>query len=224
MNWNLECLCKNDMEFEARLDEIKELVEKVKDYNGKMCEEEGFKGFYLLNLELEEKLGPTYMYAHLLSDLDKRDVNNAAKVSKCISLLNKFGVYASFEEPEVLALGYEKAISFINNNKEIEQFRFHIENMFRKAEHILDAKSEKLLSIVNPAMNVGGDMYSALTVADGKSEKIKINSNVVEVTQGNWRSLIEGEKDAKNRKKIFESLYKFYEEHKNAYAKIYEGI
>ena len=33
MNWNLECLCKNDMEFETRLDEIKELVENVKDYN-----------------------------------------------------------------------------------------------------------------------------------------------------------------------------------------------
>ena len=224
MNWNLECLCKNDAEFESRLEELKGLVEKVKDYKGKMNEEESFKAFYLLNLELEEKLGPTYMYAHLASDLDKRDVVNAGKVSKCINILNKFGVYASYEQPEVLALGYEKAISFINNNKEIEQFRFHIENMFRKAQHILDGKSEELLSIMNPALGIGGDLYSALTVADGKGEKVKINSNVVEVTQGNWRSLITDEKEAKNRKKIFEALYKYYEEHKNAYAKIYEGI
>ena len=224
MNWNLENLCKNDAEFESRLEEIKELVEKVKDFKGKMNEEESFKAFYLLNLELEEKLGPTYMYAHLASDLDKRDVVNAAKVSKCINILNKFGMYASFEEPEVLALGYEKAIAFINNNEEIEQFRFHIENMFRKAKHILDAKSEELLSIVNPALGIGGDLYSALTVADGKGEKIKIDGKVVEVTQGNWRSLIVDEKEAKNRKKIFEALYKYYEEHKNAYAKIYEGI
>ncbi len=224
MNWNLENLCKNDAEFESRLEEIKELVEKVKDYKGKMNEEESFKAFYLLNLELEEKLGPTYMYAHLASDLDKRDVVNAAKVSKCINILNKFGMYASFEEPEVLALGYEKAITFINNNEEIEQFRFHIENMFRKAKHILDEKSEELLSIVNPALGIGGDLYSALTVADGKGEKVKINGEVVEVTQGNWRSLIVDAKDAKDRKKIFEALYKYYEEHKNAYAKIYEGI
>ena len=224
MNWNLENLCKSDAEFESRLEEIKELVEKVKDFKGKMNEEESFKAFYLLNLELEEKLGPTYMYAHLASDLDKRDVVNAAKVSKCINILNKFGMYASFEEPEVLALGYEKAIAFINNNEEIEQFRFHIENMFRKAKHILDAKSEELLSIVNPALGIGGDLYSALTVADGKGEKIKIDGKVVEVTQGNWRSLIVDEKEAKNRKKIFEALYKYYEEHKNAYAKIYEGI
>lgn len=224
MNWNLECLCKNDAEFESRLEELKVLVEKVKDYKGKMNEEESFKAFYLLNLELEEKLGPTYMYAHLASDLDKRDVVNAGKVSKCINVLNKFGVYASYEEPEVLALGYDKAIGFINNNKEIEQFRFHIENMFRKAKHILDAKSEELLSIVNPALGIGGDLYSALTVADGKGEKIKINGNVLEITQGNWRSLITEEKEAKNRKKIFEALYKYYEEHKNAYAKIYEGI
>ena len=165
MNWNLECLCKNDAEFESRLEELKVLVEKVKDYKGKMNEEECFKAFYLLNLELEEKLGPTYMYAHLASDLDKRDVVNAGKVSKCINVLNKFGVYASYEEPEVLALGYDKAIGFINNNKEIEQFRFHIENMFRKAKHILDEKSEELLSIVNPALGIGGDLYSALTVA-----------------------------------------------------------
>lgn len=224
MNWDLERLCKNDEEFNKGLEEVKKLVDKAATYKGKLGEEESFKNFFLDQLDLEEKIGKYYLYAHLSSDLDKRNVENAGKVSKCFNLINLLGINASYEQPEILALGYDKAIQFINNNKEIEQFRFHIENMFRKNEHILDANSEEIISNFNPIFSAGRDLYSSLSVADGKGKKVIIDGKELNVTQGSWRSLITDEKNPENRQRIFEALYAYYADHKNTYATIYEQI
>ena len=50
------------------------------------------------------------------------------------------------------------------------------------------------------------------------------NKEVVSVTQGNYISLIANSKEASDRKKIFEAVYKTYDDHKNTYATIYNNV
>ena len=108
----------------------------------------------------------------------------------------------------LLSLGKEKVMDIVDRHPELEEFRFGFEKLFRGTEHVLDAKSEKLLSYFSP-VSAGRDLYSALAVADGKSENVKLkNKQVVTVTQGNWRSLIMKSENASDRKKIFEALRK----------------
>ncbi len=224
MNWDLTKLCKDDNEFELKVSKLKEMIDKLGTYKGKLSEEKSFEEYYLLLKEFNIIAAPVYMYASMLSDLDRRNVVNAAKDSKVMNLFNQLSINTSFEEPELLSIGYDKVMSFINNNKELFEFKFAMENMFRKAKHILSAEEEQLLSTVRPAATKGGDLYSALSVADEEAAHIKFNGKDVAVTQGNWRSLIVDAKDAKERKKVFEAIYNYYEKHKNTYATIYEGI
>ena len=90
-----------------------------------------------------------------------------------------------------------------DKNKEIEEYRFSIEKMFLSSEHFLDGKSEEILSIFDAPANRSGELYSALTVADGKSKTVKLSDKKeYAVTQGNWRMLIAQSNNAKDRKKI----------------------
>lgn len=222
--WNLNYLLKDDNEFDEKLEELKKLCEEIASYKGKLGEEQSFKEYYMKQLELENKLGPVYMYAHLGSDLNKKDMAKAAMLQKVMMMFNNFSIAVSFEQPELIQVGKEKVMKFIDNNKEIEEYRFYMEDLFRKQEHVLNYNEEEILSTVNPALSKGRDLYSALSVADGKPQEIKIDGKKVLVTQGNWTSLVADAKTEKDRTKIFEALYKYYDDHKTTYATIYEGI
>ena len=224
MKWDLTYLFKTEEDYEKAFEELQPYAEKLASYNGKLNDEKSFVEYCLLQKEFSIKLEKVYQYASLKSDLNKKNVEAASKVSKLMIFFQQVNQMTSFEGPEVLSLGKDKVMSFVDNNKEIEEFRFGFEKTFKNAEHVLDANSEKLMSYFGP-VSMGDDLYSSLAVADGKNAEAVLSDNqTVTVTQGNWRSLIMKTKDANDRKKIFEALYQTYEDHKNTYANIYNAV
>ena len=224
MKWDLTYLFKIEEDYEKAYEELIPYVEKAASFMGKLGEEEKFVEYFLIQKEVNEKLERVYQYGSLKSDLNKKNVENASKVSRMMILFQQLSQATSFEAPEVLALGKEKVMSFVDNHPELEEFRFGFEKLFRSTEHVLDAKSEKLMSYFSP-VSAGDELYSALAVADGKNETVKLkNKEVVTVTQGNWRSLIMKTANASDRKKIFEALYKTYDDHKTTYGTIYNSV
>ena len=224
MKWNLTYLFESQEAYNKAFEELLPYLKRFAEYQGKLENEENFKSFFLLTEEFEEKLCRVYQYASLKSDLNKKDVAASADIQKCGMLLDQFASVTSFEEPEILAIGYDKVMEMVNKNSELSQFKFQLEKLFRSNEHVLDAAKEKLLANFNPLVGAGGDLYSMLSVADGTPKEIKLQGKKVMVTQGNWRSLITEASNAKDRKKIFEALYKYYDDHKNTYAGIYEEV
>ena len=224
MNWDLTYHFKNNEEFENALIEVNNLVPKFKEFEGKLHIEENFVNYLKLSREFEIKVSKVYQYASLKSDLNKKNVENAANLNRCMMVLYQLSEVMAYAEPEILAIGQETITAFIDNNKEVEEFRFNMEKLFHTKNYILDAKSEKLLSLFGPVTSSAGELYSALAVGDGTTEKVKLkNKEVVNVTQGNFRSLIANSDNAQDRKKIFEAVYKGYEKNKNTYATIYNN-
>ena len=224
MNWDLTKLCKDKEDFEKKFDDLKVLIDKFPTFQSHLHEENKFKEYLLLTKEFEEKIGKPFMYASMLSDLDRRNVENQTLDSRVMMLYNRLIMNNSFAEPEILSIGKDVIMGFIDNNKDLEEFRFSINDMFRKNEHVLKLEEEQMLSNYNPLFQKASDLYNTLSISDHKNEHIKIDGKDVTVTQGNWRSLIIDSKTAKDRKKIFEALYKGYDNHKNTYANIYESI
>lgn len=225
MNWNLQYLFETEQQFEQSVAQLSDYIDKLKSMEGTLHEKTKFRDFLLLQKKLEEDLGRTYQYAHLRSDLNRKDVQNMSWVAKMQNLLAQINQAMSWSDPEILSLGEDKVYSFLDEFPEIEEFRFSLEKLFRKNEHILDTKSERLLSYFDPISNRGGDLYSSLSVSDYTPKTIRLKDKTkVTVTQGNWRSLIANSKDASDRKKIFEAIFSYYEEHKTTYADIYHTV
>ena len=176
MKWNLEYLYKTKEDFLKDFEELKKLADSFKDYQGKLNQEEMFKEYYLKQIELELKLGKVYEYVALKSDLNKKDLEGLSDLSNVEQLFFKLNQDTAFESPEVLEIGYDKVMGFINNNKELEQFRFPMEKLFRKAKYTLSKEEEKLLSICDPSMSSGGELYSMLAKNDGRLSSSAVSS------------------------------------------------
>ena len=140
---------------------------KAKAYEGKLNDSNSFKEFFQMQREFEEKASKLYLYAHLNSDLNKKDVEKATLVQKCMVMLHMYMQSVAFEEPELLSLGYDRVMELLKENPDIEEFRFSFEKLFHSNEHVLDKKSEQLISVLSPAMRNGSELYSMLSTADG---------------------------------------------------------
>ena len=225
MKWDLTYLFKTEEDFKKSLEECMAYIPLVASYKGKLANKEDFISYLKLDLEISEKLKRTYQYASLKSDLNKKDIENARNLAIVQNFLMQLNQATSWVNPEILALGKDKVMEYIESNEEIKQFKFGYEQLFHENEHILDANSEQLISYYSPLFRKGNSLYSALSVSDGEGVEVKLkNKQKVLVTQGSWRSLIADSSDASDRKKIFEAIFNYYEKHKNTYAEIYNGV
>ena len=225
MKWDLTYLFETEEEFLASVEKMKGYVEKLASYKGKLSDEELFVEYLIISRDFEEALGRTYLYAHLKSDLNKKDINALTNLNNCHMILYTYSEACSFQDPEILAMGKEKVIDIIDRHPEIEEFRFMCVKLFDLNAHVLDAKSEQLLSYYSPLTSAGSELYSSLAVADGKGEKITLsNGEEVVVTTGNFRALIQNADNAEDRKAIFEAVYKVFDTHKNTFANIYKTV
>lgn len=223
--WDLTYLFKNQEEFEEALSEVQNSIEVFTSYEGKLKTKDGFKGYMLLNKHIDEVLSKVYQYAHLRHDLNKKDVKNTQDLMRVINVLNALSQAMSFDSPEIISVGEKTIMEWIENDEELKEFHFPMQKLFHSNEHVLDKKSEYLLSLYNPLTSIGSDLYDALAVADKKPVTISLKGKgKVTVTQGNWRSLIAEASSASERKKIFEAIYKAYDDNKYTYAEIYRLV
>jgi len=224
--WNLSTVYSNIEAFDKDLEDIKtRLLEEMKKCEGKLNDEKVFLKYMKLNKEANIQFYKLYMYAQSGSDLDKKDVKKAELLSKVELAIHLFSLATSYADPEILALGEEKVKSFIKKNSELEEFSLILNRLFRQKEHVLGANEEKLLSNYAPLQGEGSSLYSMLTVSDYNPKKAKLqDGKEIEVNMSNWTSLIAGAKNPLDRKAIFESLYSYYDEHKNAYGEIYNSV
>lgn len=225
MKWNLNYLFPTLDAWEEGYLQTVEIIQKLGSYKGKLDEEESFKDYFQLQRSFANIGLRTYQYASLLSDLDKKNSENSARLQKIQIAYRKLQQATAFEEPELIKIGEERVMKFIDNDKNLEEFRFGLKKLFRRQEHVLDDNSEALMANFGSLMNSGRQLYSSLTVADIEPSDVMLDNNdIVTVTNSNYRSFIMKSESEIERKDIFESVFSYYEAHKNTYANIYKTV
>ncbi|MDP2426211.1 MAG: oligoendopeptidase F [Candidatus Izemoplasmatales bacterium] len=225
MNWDLTYLFPSIEDFEQSYHKTIEIIKKLGSYKGRLSDEASFVEYYTLQKEIQVIGLPVYQYASLLSDLNKKNQDNAAILQKVHIAFATLSQAVSFEEPELIILGKEKVLNFVNNHIELAEYKFGFEKLFRRQEHILDDQSEALLSNFNQIRLSGKDLYSSLSVADIEHGDVMLeNGEIVTITDSNYRAYIQKSESAEERKEIFESVFSYYETHKNTYASIYKTV
>lgn len=225
-SWDLTPLYAKEEDFEKDLAKFKnEFVAKISSFEGKLGDEKTFLEYLDLEKGANAILERLYMYANGISDLDKKDVKGNERMSKVMAAVNAYSSAGSYTNPEILALGKEKVDSFLNNNPTYKaEFDFMIDQLFRQQRHVLSAFDEKLLSSFSNLEGDGSELYSYLSVADYKPKTVELEGKEVEVNMSNWHTLIEKAFSEEDRRKVFESLYSWYDEHKNTYGQIYNTV
>lgn len=225
MKWDLTYLFPNDEAFEEAYLASLDVIAKLATYKGTLHQEDKFTEYFLLQKEFEKTGLKAFQYAHLKSDLNKKDSALSALLQKTQIAFAKLSEATSFEEPEVIKLGKDVVFGFLAKHPELQEYTFQFEKLFKRQEHILDDASESLIATFSPLLGTSRELYGSLSVADIEHGDVMLDNNeIVTITNSNYRAFIKKSESPEERKEIFESVFSYYERHKNTYASIYKNV
>jgi len=213
---------------EAWDEDLKKLplhIEKLASFKGKLGQYENFKSFYVAEEEATKLLYRLYGYIHLNSDLNLKDTVKSSKNQQMLLILSDLNQKTSFLSPELIALGEEKVMSFIEKDDFLKTYKFQMEMLFFQQKHVLDDDQERLLANFGPTRSIPSSLYQSLAIIDAVNIKVKLSNNEeVEVNLSNFRSLISDAQTPDDRRLIFEAAFKRYKDNKNAFANTYNLV
>lgn len=222
--WDLTKLFKTEDEFNKSIDKVNTLLEEIVKYKGRIFESsKTLLEFLKLDTEIDMLTERIYIYAYLGYYNDMSDENFLQKKEKANNIMNNSSSVRSFVTPEILSKDYEEVQKLLSENKELEEYKFTFEKMFRRKDHTLSEQEELLLSNVSETFTTSRDAFNALNNVDIKVGSIKDEEGkTVELTNSNYGIYIRS-KNRNVRKNTFKKDHKYYENHINTLSALYAG-
>jgi oligoendopeptidase F len=224
-SWNLDDIYKSwdlwDEDF-AKLDNLMKEVEK---YKGRLNEN---PDTFIKFLKLQEKADilsyKVYLYPNMKKDLNGNDGVAVDKLQRIMTLFSQYSTATAWVNPEILSIPEDTMKSWIAENEELKPYKFNLLEIYRLQSHVLDSKSEKLISYYNQFQGAPKSIYSELSTTDVKFHEVTFkDGNKLPMTYGNYSKVMATNLDQDERKKAFDAHYKTFEDYKNTYGAIYRS-
>ena len=216
--WRIDKIYETPAKWNEELNKLKEEAPKLKDFEGKLGNKEDLKAFLLLNEKLSRKLGKLYVYAHMRSHEDTSNPEMQSLVNKIDPYSAEFSSYTAYFVPEILSLKEGTIENFINEDKDLEQYKIYFEMILNEKPHILSKEVESVLASVSDCLGAPESIYSMLTNSDMTfGEILDESGRKVELSEGNYNSFIKS-KDRKVREAAFKLLFGTYKKYENTLA------
>lgn len=225
MKWNLDGFYTNEADYEKDILLLDELINAFPKFKGTLHEFKNFKEYHLHEEKTISVMYRLYGFAHLSSDLNLKDQPLQSRYQKLLIKMNELSSMTSFVSPEIISIGEEKIMSFIDKDEKLSEYRFNFEKLFKQQDHVLLDKEEKLLSFFSPISNVPTQLYQSLSLTDRVDEKVTLSDGQeMTINTSNWRSILPKLKNAKDRDLVFGAAFKRYKDNKDAFAATYNLV
>ncbi|MFA7588723.1 MAG: oligoendopeptidase F [Acholeplasmataceae bacterium] len=223
--WDLSIFYPNDEAWETDLAKLPTFIEKLGSYQGKLGSFEDFKSYYSDQEQTLKLFYRLYAYIHLSSDLNLKDADKQTKNQKVLLQMSRLNQLTSYVSPELISIGQEKIMSFVEQDEYLKQYRFPLEKLFFQQKHVLDGVQEKLLANFGPLRNIPSALYQSLAIIDAKDEIVKLSDGKeMTITGSNFRAILPTLKNPEDRRLVFEAAFKRYADKKTAFANTYNLV
>ncbi|MDY0211063.1 MAG: oligoendopeptidase F [Acholeplasma sp.] len=223
--WNLSVFYQNFDEWQKDLELFESKIDLFKEFKGKLNTFEGFRDYLLLEEETVNILYKVYAYAHLGADLNLKDNELGSKYQSVQLKLAKLSQATSYFSPEVISVGKDKILSFVEQDERLKPYQFVMEKLFFQQEHVLSDDNERIMALHQPIRSVPTAMYNALAVGDRTDETVTLSDGKsLKINTSNYRSILPNLEKSADRKIVFEAVFKRYKDNKNAFANLYNLV
>lgn len=222
LKWDTSSIYTDDEGFYKDIEEVKNLVARLKEFKGKLTSDlETFKEYLKLNEEFERKMEKAYVYSSLRNDED----TTVSKYQEMSQVAENTYVYAaselSFISPEILSTD-EKVINSYLEDEEISYLKHYFEDMFRAKDHVLDEKSESILAAFGKLKNNPQNTYMIFNNADLSFPSVQKDGEEIKITNANFVTLQE-DSNRDFRREVYEKYYETYRQYSNTLASTIDG-
>lgn len=160
-----------------------------------------------------------FVYARMRRDEDSADSVYQGLASRAQNLAVRLSGALSFLDPLLLSLD-EQTLSAYIHAPELTDYSFMLENLLRSKAHVLDEKSERLLSMAGDFSDGAQEIFTMLDNADLKFGEVEHEGRVYPITHAKYMELMQSP-DRALREKVYRKYYEAFSGHINTIAAIY---
>ena len=221
-DWNLQDIFKSEQEFNTTKNEIKEILEKIKTYQGNLCDtSENLYNCYRLYEQALEKFEKVYAYGMLKYHIDMSNQEGIKLFKEVESLGTEFSVATSFITPEITYADENKIQDYLKNDNRLNKYARDIKDTLEKKKHVLSKEEENLLANYSEMFSAPENTFDTLTNTEFKfGTLIDENGEEVELTDSTYTLYLKSQ-NQNVRKQAFNLMYKKYSEFINTITEMY---
>ena len=220
-NWNLQEIFENEEQFKKEKEEITNILEKIKTYQGTLCAtSDSLYNFYKLYEQALEKFEKVYAYGMLKYHLDMSNQDGIKIFKEVEGLGTEFSVATSFATPEITYADENKIKEYIKEER-FKGYERDINDILKEKKHVLSKEEENILANFSEIISAPENTFDTLTNAEFKfGTLIDENGKEVEMTDSTYTLYLKS-KDRNVRKQAFNLMYKKYSEFINTITEMY---
>ena len=222
--WQLEDIYKNQDEWEKDFQRVRELIQAIGAYQGRVGESASTlrEVIAILN-EMQRKGDNLYVYSRMRRDEDNSNTQYQSLFDRAQGLSVQSNSAVAFVMPELLAMTRKQVKKYEQAEPELAVYAHYFDELFRQKEHILGEKEERLLAMSADLSSASNNIFTMLNNADIKFPYIRDeNGQEVELTKGRYGRFMESQ-DRRVRKEAYEGLYSTYKSLSNTLAATYSS-
>lgn len=222
--WDLSKMYNNPDEIEKDIDEVNRLTNEILEYKSHILDSSDTLYKFLKITEKQDRvLTKLYVYSKMNLDVDTKNNTNKALKMKIEKLNEQISEQYSFIEPEMMEASYELVKKYIEENDDLKEYKFYLEDFYRFKSHSLSFIEEDIYVKALNAFGNCSEVFTNINNADIDLGYIKDeNGNDVKLTSSNYIVFMKS-KNREVRKNAFLAMYKYYKSLKNTLAAAYLG-
>ena len=209
--WNISAMYPNESDVYKDVDSSKALAEEVSNMHGHIMD----TSFTLLktmllyasSIRLIER---AFVYSHMKHDEDNGDTKYVEMYSNVVAAYSEVAASLSFIVPEISQASAETVSEYINELPDLEVYRFMLEEIIRKKDHLLNKDQEFVLASLHEMLNSSDEIFSALNDVDMNfGEIVDQDGNAMPLTHATYIQFMQSQ-DRNIRKDAYSKLYDEY--------------
>ena len=166
-----------------------------------------------------------YRYPQLQRDVNTRDQQVTARFQRVGAVFARFDAATAWFTPELLSLPEATVRGWVDSTPALQPYRHAILDEFRRRQHVLDEKGERLLSLAGPANRAPNNAYEELSTSDIQFPTVTFSDGKsVKLAPGAYAALLEHNPNQADRAKAAEAHLKTYGATAATYAALYKGV
>jgi oligoendopeptidase F len=224
--WNLSDIFPDWEAWEAGLGELEGLMERYRKFEGTLAEgPDRILAASLLSDQLGQLLYKVYQYPSLMRTEDTRDNDVQARLERVRIVMARFRQATAWYQPELLRIPEETMRGWLDATPDLEPYRFGIEESYRRQQHVLDERGERLLAYSSSFNSTPATTYSMMADADVDFPTVTLSTGEeVVASHANFMQGLFSRRNQEDRETLFRGHFSVYDAFPNAYGSIYNGI
>jgi oligoendopeptidase F len=220
--WKLEDIYSSSESWEKDFYHLEEMLPRFSEFRGALhLSASTLLGGLRLMEDAEIIMGKLYAYAVMRSHEDMANKAAQALAERAELLLVKLSAAVSFYTPEILEMDEIKIREFMEEEKELQIYRFFFEDLMRSRPHTLSPVEEELLARSGEIARAPENIFSLFTNADIKFPTVTDeDGNAIELSEERYIRLIRSQ-NRNVRHEAYEGLFRTYDQYQNSLAAMY---